>query len=92
MGAYRIGWPLRLLPPQAGASTYCATKGALTSLTRALAIDEAPHGVRINSVSPGNVWTPLWEEHVAGPQAAALIAEGRSMQPLGRMGTPAEVR
>lgn len=54
---------------QRGASTYCATKGALTALARSLAIDEAAHGVRVNSVSPGNVWTPLWEEHVAGEGA-----------------------
>lgn len=42
------------------ATTYCATKGALTAFSKSLAIEEADHGVRINIVSPGNIWTPLW--------------------------------
>ncbi|KAH8075946.1 hypothetical protein JL720_10405 [Aureococcus anophagefferens] len=53
---------------QAKACTYAATKGALTAFTKALAIDEAPNGVRVNSVSPGNIWTPLWK---AGADADA---------------------
>jgi NAD(P)-dependent dehydrogenase (short-subunit alcohol dehydrogenase family) len=72
-------------------ATYCATKGAITALTKGLAIDEAAHDVRVNALSPGNVWTPLWEEHVAGPDAAAHIAVGNSYQLLGRMGTIDEV-
>ena len=71
---------------QGGAATYCATKGAITAMTKGLAIDEAKHGVRVNAISPGNVWTPLWEEHVAGPNAAALKRGGERQQVLGRMG------
>ena len=74
---------------QAGSATYCASKGGLVAMTKALAIDEAPHGVRVNAISPGNVWTPLWAEHVAGDPAA--IARGNAVQALGRMGTPEEV-
>ena len=44
---------------QLHATTYVATKGAITAFTKALAIDEAEHGVRANSVSPGNIYTPL---------------------------------
>ena len=44
---------------QSAAVEYCATKGALDSMTRALAIDEAPHGVRVNAVCPGAILTPL---------------------------------
>ena len=44
---------------QIGATTYVATKGGITGFTKALAVDEAAHGVRVNVVSPGNVYTPL---------------------------------
>ena len=57
---------------QEGATTYCATKGAVSAFTRALAIDEAQHGVRVNAVLPGNVLTPQRLAHVAqspNPQA-----------------------
>jgi NAD(P)-dependent dehydrogenase (short-subunit alcohol dehydrogenase family) len=73
---------------QIHATTYVATKGAITAFTKALAIDEAAHGVRVNSVSPGNVWTPLWKEAVdASPDPAATRAAGDAAQVLGRMGT-----
>lgn len=76
---------------QAGSSTYCATKGGLTAMAKSIAIDEAAHDVRANTVSPGNVWTPLWEEHVQGPTADQDIQNGRDCQLLGRMGTLEEV-
>lgn len=71
--------------------TYVATKGAITAFTKALAIDEAAHGVRVNAVSPGNIWTPLWKEAVdASPDAAKTRADGDAAQLLGRMGTTEE--
>ena len=73
---------------QSRSSTYVATKGALTALTKALAIDEAAHGVRVNSVSPGNIYTPLWQEAIdAAPDPDKCRADGDSAQLLGRMGT-----
>ena len=73
---------------QLGATTYVATKGAVTAFTKALAVDEAAHDVRVNSVSPGNVWTPLWKEAVdAAPDPEKCRADGEAAQPLGRMGT-----
>jgi NAD(P)-dependent dehydrogenase (short-subunit alcohol dehydrogenase family) len=73
---------------QLHATTYVATKGAITAFTKALAIDEAAHGVRVNAVSPGNVWTPLWKEAVdASPDPARTRADGDAAQVLGRMGT-----
>jgi NAD(P)-dependent dehydrogenase (short-subunit alcohol dehydrogenase family) len=74
------------------ATTYVATKGALTAFTKALALDEAARGVRVNSVSPGNIFTPLWQEAAdAAPDPERALAEGRAAQPLGRMGTAEEV-
>ena len=73
---------------QLHATTYVATKGGLTAFTKALAVDEAAHGVRVNAVSPGNVWTPLWKEAVdAAPDQERCRADGDAAQLLGRMGT-----
>ena len=73
---------------QLHATTYVATKGAITAFTKALAVDEAAHGVRVNSVSPGNIWTPLWKEAVDdSPDPARTRADGDAAQLLGRMGT-----
>lgn len=74
------------------ATTYAATKGAVTALTKALAIDEAPHGVRVNCVSPGNIYTPLWQEAIdAAPDPQHCRADAEAAQALGRMGTIEEV-
>ena len=73
---------------QIHATTYVATKGAITAFSKALAIDEAAHDVRVNSVSPGNVYTPLWQEAIdAAPDPAQCRADGEAAQVMGRMGT-----
>lgn len=77
---------------QRHATTYVATKGAITAFTKALAVDEAPNGVRVNSVSPGNIFTPLWQEAIdAAPDPEKYRAEGEAAQLLGRMGCVDEV-
>jgi NAD(P)-dependent dehydrogenase (short-subunit alcohol dehydrogenase family) len=77
---------------QRQATTYVATKGAITAFTKALAIDEAPNGVRVNSVSPGNIYTPLWQEAIdAAPDPQQCRVEGEAAQVMGRMGTVEEV-
>ena len=74
------------------ATTYVATKGAITAFTKALAIDEAENGVRVNSVSPGNVYTPLWQEAIdAASDPDQCRRDGENAQPMGRMGTIDEV-
>ncbi|XP_031568140.1 17-beta-hydroxysteroid dehydrogenase 14-like [Actinia tenebrosa] len=73
---------------QANAVAYVSTKGGITSMTKALAVDEAKHGVRVNSLSPGNVWTPLWDELAHGTaDFETSKREGEEAQLLGRMGT-----
>jgi len=77
---------------QLHATSYVATKGAITAFTKALAIDEARHGVRVNSISPGNIHTPLWQEAIdSAPDPVQCRAEGEAAQLLGRMGTMEEV-
>jgi NAD(P)-dependent dehydrogenase (short-subunit alcohol dehydrogenase family) len=74
------------------ATTYAATKGAVAAFTKALAIDEAANEVRVNSVSPGNIYTPLWQEAIdAAPDPQQCRAEGEAAQVMGRMGTIEEV-
>jgi len=73
---------------QPGATTYVATKGAVLALTKALAIDEAAHDVRVNSVSPGNIFTPMWQEGIdASPDPKKCRDDGDAAQLMGRMGT-----
>lgn len=70
------------------AVTYVASKGAITAFTKALAIDEAKYGVRVNSVSPGNIYTPLWQDAIdASPDPDKARADGDAAQLMGRMGT-----
>uniref|UniRef100_A0A672YY37 Hydroxysteroid (17-beta) dehydrogenase 14 n=1 Tax=Sphaeramia orbicularis TaxID=375764 RepID=A0A672YY37_9TELE len=76
---------------QKDAAPYVATKGAIISMTKAMAVDESRYNVRVNCISPGNVLTPLWEELAAQtPDAAAAIKMGENYQLTGRMGTEAE--
>ncbi|CAL1538334.1 unnamed protein product [Lymnaea stagnalis] len=76
---------------QPGAVTYAATKGAIISMTRALAIDEAKYNVRVNSFSPGNIFTPLWEKAALdSPDYDKCIQTGKDAQLLGRFGTVEE--
>ena len=76
---------------------YTSTKGALNAMTRALAVDEAVHGVRVNAILPGSIDTPMlrsaarqWSDGTdAGVEG--VLAEWGRIHPLGRIGTPAEI-
>ncbi|ELU16268.1 hypothetical protein CAPTEDRAFT_105919, partial [Capitella teleta] len=73
---------------QVGAVPYVTTKGAITAMTRAMAVDEAKHEVRVNTISPGNVWTPMWEGiAIRSGCPGPFIESGRDAQLLGRFGT-----
>lgn len=69
-----------------GAGAYAAAKAALTAYTKSLAKELAPHGVRVNAVSPGVIDTPF-HETFSTPEMMRSFA---SSIPLGRVGTPAE--
>ena len=76
----------------AGWAHYDASKGGLVSLTRTLALENGPHGIRVNAISPGYIDTPLWDAWLARqPDAAEIEAATRSWHPLRRRGTPADI-
>ncbi|HUB71617.1 MAG TPA: SDR family oxidoreductase [Acidimicrobiales bacterium] len=73
---------------------YTATKGAIVAMTRAMAVDHAREGIRVNSVCPGSVDTPmLWEgaRNVSEEDPGKVVAGWGSMYPLGRIARPAEI-
>ena len=70
-------------------AAYCASKGAVISLTRALAIDHVAEGIRVNAVAPGTVDSP-WVRRLVEDVGESLDAL-RARQPLGRLGTPEEI-
>lgn len=81
----------------ANLAAYCASKAAVIMLTQSLAIELAPHGIRVNCVTPGHIETPFWQHIAAGFAAAtgqpedAVIAGFRDSVPAGRFGRPEEV-
>jgi NAD(P)-dependent dehydrogenase (short-subunit alcohol dehydrogenase family) len=81
---------------QYGVLGYATTKGAVHAMTRAMAVDCARHGVRVNSISPGSIRTPLLEygaAQLAGPDGRMedMIATFGRAHPVGRVGTVEEV-
>ena len=72
--------------------TYCATKGGILAMTRAMALSLAPHGIRVNAVSPGSVATPLTEEWIQNTKEPEVArAKLNSVYPLGFIAEPADV-
>jgi NAD(P)-dependent dehydrogenase (short-subunit alcohol dehydrogenase family) len=71
---------------------YCATKGAVVSMTRAMALDYAGTGVRVNCVCPGTIHTPWVESFAAAaPDPDAFRRQMAARQPVGRMGVAEEI-
>ena len=70
-----------------GSVAYAASKGGIVSMTKGLARSFAPHGVRVNAVSPGGVDTPMMREGQTDEALAGFV----SMIPLGRLAEPDEL-
>lgn len=69
-----------------GVAPYAAAKAAIAQLSRVLALEMAPYGVRVNSIAPGYIDTPLTRQHA--PEVRARISE---TTPLGRFGEATEL-
>jgi 3-oxoacyl-[acyl-carrier protein] reductase len=68
-------------------SHYAASKGAMISFTKSLAVELAPHGITVNCVAPGWVATDMSRESLLGPEREAILAT----IPLGRVARPEEI-
>ena len=81
---------------QENVAAYATTKGAIHTLTRSLALDYARSGIRVNSVSPGSIRTPILEKAARGENGTDADVEAAykrfgEAHPIGRIGEPEEV-
>jgi meso-butanediol dehydrogenase/(S,S)-butanediol dehydrogenase/diacetyl reductase len=74
-----------------GAVAYCASKGAVHQITRAMALDHVKDGIRINAVCPGEVNTPMLASERSEPVTAELMERLAATVPLGRLAEPVEI-
>jgi NAD(P)-dependent dehydrogenase (short-subunit alcohol dehydrogenase family) len=79
-------------------AAYCTSKAGVIGLTRQMAVDYGPHGIRVNAIAPGTIPTPLvrglWEQGaglVQGRTHEEQMASVGQLYPMQRTGTPAEV-
>ncbi len=73
-------------------AAYVASKGAILAMTKAMALDGGPHGIRVNAVCPGFILTPNLQGYFdAQDDPAAAAAGAGAAAPLGRMGTPEDI-
>ena len=76
-----------------GAAAYCASKGGVGLLTKAMAMDYAGHGIRVNAVCPGWTETRMFQQEAStrGVSVDAYREAAGSQHPLGRVGRPEEI-
>ncbi|MDQ8704099.1 SDR family oxidoreductase [Streptomyces sp. LHD-70] len=81
-----------------GLAAYCATKGAVHALTRAMACDHGPEGIRVNAVCPGYIDTPMLQGFFSGAGSGGkgrsieeLQEAVRAVHPIRRYGTPEDI-
>lgn len=81
-----------------GLAAYCATKGAVHALTKAMACDHGPEGIRVNAVCPGYIDTPMLQSFFAGAGSGgqgrtleSLKEAVRNVHPIRNYGTPDDI-
>jgi NAD(P)-dependent dehydrogenase (short-subunit alcohol dehydrogenase family) len=81
----------------AGGSAYCASKGGVALLTHSLALELAPHGIRVNTIAPGNMATEMHWDHLrklaarSGTTREEEVERVRASVPHGRHGTGEDI-
>jgi NAD(P)-dependent dehydrogenase (short-subunit alcohol dehydrogenase family) len=79
------------LVAQTDSPVYCASKGAVVMLAKALALDYATKGIRVNALCPGIIETPMLRQFAdSRPDPSAAWTSYTAAQPMGRLGTPDE--
>src|SRR5258707_9861074 len=75
------------------AASYCASKGAVVQLTKAMAIDYGAHHIRVNCICPGDTATPMLQNEAAqlGESDETFLREAAQRPPLQRIGRPEEI-
>ena len=83
------GWGLAGGPR---AAAYCASKGAVVLLTKAMAIDQGPQNIRVNCICPGDTDTPMLQDEASQlhEESERFLADA-AKRPLGRIGKPEEI-
>ncbi len=78
---------------QIGQAAYSASKGGIVLMTKAMALDHAHEGIRVNAICPGDVETPMLyaEGAVRGLDSVEAVREADRASPTGRVTTPSEV-
>ncbi|GAB4432939.1 MAG: SDR family oxidoreductase [Anaerolineae bacterium] len=74
-----------------GVVAYCASKGAVHQITRAMALDHVKDGIRINAVCPGEVNTPMLQSERSEPVTPELLQRLAETVPMGRLAEPVEI-
>lgn len=72
----------------AGSPAYCASKGAITNLTRELAVDYAEEGINVNAISPGVIKTQMTDQFTSDPEMKAFMEQNT---PYKRLGEPEDI-
>lgn len=82
------GSPTGLTMSGAGWHAYSSAKAGVMGLTRVMAADYAPYGIRVNGIVPGSIETPLTKPLMDDPETRAHL---ESLHPIGRVGTPQDM-
>ncbi|MGI9607490.1 MAG: SDR family NAD(P)-dependent oxidoreductase [Acidimicrobiales bacterium] len=73
-------------------AAYCATKGAVHMITKAMAVDHGPEGIRVNAICPGYIDTPMLDQFIPdGVAPETARAEATAVHPLRTIGTPTDM-
>ncbi len=78
-------------------SSYCASKAAIIMFSQSLAIELAPHGIRVNAYAPGHIKTRFWNgisegfARITGATPEEVVESFRASVPMGRFGSPEDV-